>query len=266
MSEQPKTKAAIVQQGLRSIMPQVVNNLPSEDKAAARRILGGAYQCLVNDPRALDLAAQNPQGLFMQILGVAQMGWTLGPTMSSDAHILRFGNRLQAMPNYRGLVKSAYQGGITSIQTGCVRDGDTFDYSLGTEPFIQHKLSPDPEEDRPVTHAWAAIYVGDEGKPIVTVLTRAQIEKVRNASMGKNAMAWTQWYEEQAKKTALKRALKLAPRSEKLAQALAMDDGAETGKPLEVADFDIMEDTQDVHASDDHGTLGARCRDGGNEE
>jgi phage RecT family recombinase len=244
---------------LRQIMPGVFANLPNQDKAMAKRIIGGAFQCLANDPQAMRIASRNPEKLQFQLIAAAQMGWTMGPTMSSDCHLLRFKDQIQCVPNYRGLIKSAYQGGVTSIQTGVVREGDIFEYEMGTNPRIRHVYAEDYREDAPITHAWATVHVGGSDIPVLEVMPKASIEKIRQASRGKNALAWSVWYEEQARKSVLKRALKKAPRSEYLAKAIAIDDSAETGKPVVDAEFDIMmEGGEDVHEVQRDRAAGAR--------
>jgi phage RecT family recombinase len=244
-------RAQSLSEVLRSQLPSVINNLPQEDQRAAKRLLTGAYSCITRDPRAMQAALSNPDQLRLQLIVAAQMGWTVGPTMNSDAHMLTYKGQLMCVPNYRGLVRVAYQGGVKSISTGAVREGDEFDYSLGTDPFIKHKLGE--TEDGDVTHAWCVIEIADGGR-IVEVMTKAQLDKVRAASKGP---VWGSWYEEQARKTVLKRALKKAPRSERLAKALAVEDAADTGTFVQEADFDILE-TDDVHQDDGAGTAGTR--------
>lgn len=116
---------------------------------------------------------------------------------------------------YRGLMKLARRSGLVdSIDCHMVFERDQFAIQLGTNPAIVH--NPEPFGDRGQyigVYAWARLRTGDL---IIEPLSMADIEKVRKASRFPTGpySPWTNWFEEMARKTALKRLMKRLPLGE----------------------------------------------------
>lgn len=140
----------------------------------------------------------------------------------------RRGKIVQLVIGYKGMLDLARRSGmVSSIYAFPVFDGDRFEYRLGLDPSIEHVPNPDGDEhpDR-LTHVYAVAKIN--GDPQFVVLSRRQIDKVRDQSPGaKSSMSpWNSHYVEMAQKTALRRLCKTLPQTVEMAHAVAHDEGA----------------------------------------
>ncbi|MCT7369422.1 recombinase RecT [Mycolicibacterium llatzerense] len=127
----------------------------------------------------------------------------------------------QLILGYQGIVKLFWQHPrARGIQTGWVCENDHFVHEDGLNPILVHKKA---EGDRgAVTHFWAIVKVAD-AEPLVTVLTADEVKEIRRGKVGssgdiKDPQRWME------RKTVLKQALKLAPKTTRLDAAIAADD------------------------------------------
>jgi len=130
-------------------------------------------------------------------------------------------------PQYQGLVKLAHQGGfIKSIQTEVVYENDDFDFQLGTNCFLKHRPYLG-DADRGKRHAVYCCIETLHGTQI-TVLPMSFIEGIKKRSPAARS-GMSPWngssddFDAMAKKTALRQALKLIPKSTELATAMDRD-------------------------------------------
>lgn len=131
---------------------------------------------------------------------------------------------------YRGLQALAFRSGkVSSFPAHVVRERDTFDYELGTHPYIRHKPTGAPDPG-PVTHVYAVIHVRD-GQSDFEVMTREQIEahRQRYSKDTRPDSAWNTAWEEQAKKTVIRRLAKRTPVSIEFQEAALKDEYGEAG-------------------------------------
>lgn len=161
-----------------------------------------------------DLAAADRRSLFNACTRCATDG--LVPD-GREAALVCFGRQVQYMPMVFGIIKKLRQSGeIASISARIVYENEV---NEGRFKFIiedgQEKLVHEP------------LLVGERGKPVVVYatakfkdgtiqnepMTVADIEKVRNASRAKNAGPWKDWWDEMARKTAIRRLSKYLPLS-----------------------------------------------------
>lgn len=130
-------------------------------------------------------------------------------------------------PQYQGLVKLAHQGGfIKSIQTEVVYDNDDFDFQLGTNCFLKHRpyLGEGDRGARKAVYCCIETLHGTQ----ITVLPMSFIEGIKRRSPAARS-GMSPWngsaddYDAMARKTALRQALKLIPKSTELATAMDRD-------------------------------------------
>lgn len=133
---------------------------------------------------------------------------------------------------YQGLVKLAYNSGfVRGIQTAVVYENDDFDFALGTNQFLKHKpyLGEGDKGGRECVYCVIDTLHGQQ----ITVLPIAFIEgiKKRSPAARSGSSPWNgsaDDYDAMARKTALRQALKLVPKSTELARALDKDGGEAT--------------------------------------
>lgn len=151
----------------------------------------------------------------------------LEPTgILGEAWIVRHGNRAVLRVGWRGFLKLLRRSGqIVAADVQIVYENDQFELELGTNPYIKH--TPDLN-DRGTqfrgAYAWARMPTGEF---IIEWMTTADIEAVRAVSQAKNAMAWTQWWSEMARKSVVRRLVKRLPLSPVAEKAVALDEVAD---------------------------------------
>ena len=141
---------------------------------------------------------------------------------------------VQFIPGYRGLVELARRSGqVQSVQARVVYHGDEFVYAYGLNPRLDH--TPSGKLDG-VTHVYAVIRYKDGGVDF-DVMTKAEVDAVRQRSKASTSGPWVTDYPEMAKKTVLKRLLKTAPMSVEYQQAVAQDEQTRARIDLDALDI-----------------------------
>lgn len=182
----------------------------------------------------------DPATLFGAVIQCSQLGLEPGGTMG-HAYLIPFENRkkgttdVQFILGYRGMLDLARRSGqIVSISARDVCANDRFSYRYGIDETIEHVPA---EGDRgELTHVYAIAKLKDGGVQF-EVLTRAQIEMIRNGSQGyktavkfgKTDSPWISHFTEMAKKTAIRRLFKYLPVSIEIQRAVGLDEAGEEG-------------------------------------
>lgn len=178
-------------------------------------------------PKLLDCTQASLVGCFLQ---ATALGLELGAALG-QAYPVPFGRECTLIIGYRGLIDLTYRSGLVStVSAYAVRDGDEFDYGLGSEPWIKHR--PVGNNSGSELSCVYAIVKMRDGVTKMDVMYRDDVDKIRNGSRGKNSPAWANHYEEMAKKTILRRVCKTLPMStgkqqENLRTAITLDEQAD---------------------------------------
>ena len=199
---------------------------------------------MLNMERVPKLLSCTTTSVMRCILQSAELGLEPGGALGL-AYMIPYGNEATLIVGYKGLMQVAYRSGIVAaIHAFCVFEGDHFEYEEGLHTIIKHR----PQEDRGarlpenMTHVVAIIHMKGSSVPLYAVLTREEVNAVRNRSKAKADGPWGTDFLEMAKKTALRRAMKYAPMTAQLSTAMALDSYAEgeTGGvvPITLADVD----------------------------
>ena len=174
-----------------------------------------------------NLAKASPATLLKAVMDAARLGLSVGGAQG-EAYLVPYKGAVQCQIGYRGLLKLARRSGeIAGIAAEIVREGDPFRYDAA-EQRIWH--TPDvfdaEREARPIIGAYA-IATLKSGERQTAVMSRAEIERIRQGSQGRNAAPWSDHWAEMAKKTALRRLCKMLPMEVEAAVAIDRDDRAE---------------------------------------
>lgn len=143
---------------------------------------------------------------------------------------------IQFQVGYKGLIEMAYRSSqIKSMNAELVFKGDKFDVELGSDRRLVHKPSFDIDRTKydDVTHAYMTAKL-ENGDVVFEVMTRKELDKIQQSAKAKSTdTPWHKWPEMMARKTVIKRGVKLLPSSgedNRLAFAAAVDSWAEAGK------------------------------------
>lgn len=119
---------------------------------------------------------------------------------------------VQFLPMAFGIMKRMRNSGeIASISVHVAYQNDYFDYELGDNEFISHR--PNIDGERGALKCAYAIVKMNDGTVQREVMSKAEIEKIRQSSKSKDGHAWTTWFDQMARKSVLKRISKYLPMS-----------------------------------------------------
>lgn len=148
--------------------------------------------------------------------------------LNQEMYLVPYGNSLNFMPSYKGMVKMAQKYATRPIKTiyaKCVREGDVFEEVVEHgEPSISFKALP--FNDNPIVGVFAVCQYQDGGI-VYEVMSKAAVEQCRKSSKAQNSPAWKSFWSEMAKKTVLRRLCKSLSIDMDAKAVEAMDSGLE---------------------------------------
>lgn len=118
------------------------------------------------------------QSIFNAAMSAACLGLEVDG-VTGQAYLIPFKGRAQLVIGYKGFNTLAARSGIT-ITGAVVREGDEFDYQLGTGAYVRHK--PKGSKGK-ITHAWACAQSLDR-PAVVEVLDIDELLAVKGKSPG----------------------------------------------------------------------------------
>lgn len=198
-----------------------------------------------------DLMRADRRSLFGACVKAAQDG--LLPD-KREAALVIFKGTVQYMPMIAGILKRVRNSGeVASIASQLVYRKDVFRYWVdGDGEHIQHEPLMFGERGD-IVGAYGVAKTKD-GAVYIEVMTKADIEKVRSVSRAKNSGPWSDWWEEMARKTVLRRLSKRLPMSTDIEDVIRreeeqfVDTGPAPARPR-LADFDAPQ----IEYRSDHG-------------
>ena len=194
---------ATVETGLDGLAPQIAALLPPDVPAARFRSV--ALAAIRNNP---DLMRCEQQSLFNACLNAAQDG--LLPDGREGAIVPRKGKAVW-QPMIQGIYKRVKSSGsVAALSANVVYEGERFQVLLGDEDRIVHQRDM-AKVARGREIAVYAIATLKDGSKEREVMTWEQVEAVRKASAMPNSGPWTQWADEMARKTVVRRLAKRLP-------------------------------------------------------
>lgn len=223
---------------------QIFNYLNKDDKAASK-FMSTVIFCVQKNPKLL---ACERVSLMQSFMSCAEYG--LYPSnVAGEAFIVPYKGKAQFQLGYQGLITLLARAGI-SVRANIVRKNDVFQYEEGLNPVLSHK--PDPfatDEKRGEPVGAYAILENTLGQKVVKVMGKEAVMKIKDLSQAKDS-EYSPWNSKQDpelwmwRKTVLKQAAKLVPKTEVLQKAIAEDnedsiikkhildaEGPATGKP-----------------------------------
>jgi recombination protein RecT len=145
------------------------------------------------------------------------------------------------MPGYRGFLDLARRSGqIVSLVARAVYANDKFSYEFGLKEDLTHK--PAMTERGELVAVYAVAILKDGGHQF-DVMSKKDVDLIKNQSKSKNNGPWITHYEEMAKKTVLRKLFKWLPCSVEMQKAVSLDELQEAGiqniKAAASEEFDI---------------------------
>ena len=110
------------------------------------------------------------------------------------------------------MIGALYRGAvIESISAGVRHEQDEWDCDHGSNAFVRHKPAPSAERGKATDYYALAILEGS-GRTLWESMTVTEVEEIQRGAPGGKSGAWRNHFDEMAKKTVLKRLMKVLPR------------------------------------------------------
>lgn len=189
------------------------------------REAGFAIQILTANDYALKIAKENRASVINAVTNVAAIGLSLNPA-KKQAYLVPRDGKICLDVSYIGLVELAIQSGsVRWVKAEIVRERDSFRLT-GFDRPPEHSFSPFSRDRGEPVGAYVVAKTAD-GDYLTDVMSTDEINAIRDRSS-----AWKAWVEkrrscpwvtdwtEMAKKTVVKRASKMWPKTDRLDSAI----------------------------------------------
>jgi len=213
------TVADQIRHSIESMAPEFEKALPPH--IDVKRFVRIAQTAIIGNPAILNC---DRRSIYQACIHAAQDG--LLPDGREGA-IVPFKDKAQWLPMIAGILKKIRNSGeLISITAQIVKERDQFRYWVDSDgEHLNHEPLTFGDGGK-VIGVYALAKTRDGGLYIDTMGVE-DVEKVRAVSRAKNAMAWTQWWDEMAKKTVLRRLSKRLPVSTDNLDLIRRDDDDE---------------------------------------
>jgi len=205
---------------------QIARALPSH--MSAERMARVTLTAMTRTPKLQDCT---PESFFRCLLDLSS--WGLEPD-GRRAHLIPYGKECTLILDYKGLVELCYRTGtVHNIHADVVRDGDLFQFSMGKvtahTPWAFLPKDERPKEAGDIIAAYCIVEMKNAVK--CEVMTREEVDAIKNRSRAGSSGPWKTDYAEMAKKTVFRRASKWLPISSEMVEAFDRD--IDTPQPIQ---------------------------------
>ena len=218
-----KAEKKAMQAYIKAMEPAIKKALPSV--ITPERFTRMVLSALSSTPKLADCS---PQSFLAAMMTAAQLGVEPN-TALGQAYLLPYRNHgqmeCQFQLGYKGLIDLAYRSGeVSVIQAHTVYENDVFEYELGLDPKLRHVPA---KADRGEAVAYYAMFKTKDGGYGFEVMSVDDVQRHAqrySKSYGNGSSPWRSNFDEMAKKTVLKRALKYAPLKSDFVRGVAQDE------------------------------------------
>lgn len=179
------------------------------------RFLRIALTAALKTPKLLECT---PESVCSCLLTCSQLG--LEPD-GRRAHLIPYGTTCTLVPDYKGLAELTIRTGLVSnLHADVVCENDVFEYDKGE--IKTHTI--DFRKPRGDVYAVYAICRLKDGSEKAEVMSKADVELIRQRSRSGGNGPWVTDWSEMAKKTVFKRLSKWLPMSPEVRDAIEVED------------------------------------------
>ena len=230
---------------IKAMEPEIKKALPSV--ITPERFTRMVFTALSSTPKLQQCTPQSFLGAMMQ---AAQLG--LEPnTPLGEAYLIPFMNHgtleCQFQIGYKGMISLAHRSGLY-VQAHEVHENDEFDVEYGLDPKLVHKPV---FKDRGSVVAYYGVWKDKDGISGFEIMSKEDVEahaRKYSQSYGKGFSPWKTNFDEMAKKTVIKKALKYAPLTTEFIRGVTADGTIKTALSQNMADVSDETDYTDIEA------------------
>jgi len=180
--------------------------------------------------------------VLQSVMIASQLGLEAGGPLG-HAYLVPYFNKninqyeCQLIPGYRGLIDLAKRSGeVSSIASHVVHEKDQFEYSYGIENRLIHVPSMDADPG-PMVCVYAVAKFKDGSDPQFHVMSKVEVNKIRNRSKAKDDGPWKTDEEEMMRKTPVRNLSKYLKLSPEFATAFELESRAESDASRDIGDL-----------------------------
>jgi len=235
--------------------PQLALAIPTH--LSADRMMRIALTAISNNPK---LADSTPESFLGALMASTQLGLEPNTPMGQAYLIPYYNNKKRAMEcqfqiGYKGMLDLCYRSKeFNVIQTGIIFENDFIEYEKGFETKLVHKPALTNQGD---LVAYYALYKTTSGGRNLEIMSPEAVEAhAKKFSKSFSSGPWKNHFDEMAKKTVLKKVLKIAPQSADLRTVQALDMSTLKVNPVELAsatEIDLL--PEPMPSFNDEGTI-----------
>lgn len=185
------------------------------------------------------LSKCTPMSLLAAIMGCAILGLEPEPFLG-QAYLVPFWNsklnsyEAQLIPGYRGYIALARRTGeVQSVSVQIVHEHDAFMLRFGLNETLDH--TPGDEDERGEAKGAYVIFKYKDGSHSFDYMSKNDINKIMDRTKSRDRSGnivgpWITDWDEMAKKTVIRRHVKVVPLSVEIVKAASMEDAAMAGQ------------------------------------
>lgn len=199
------------------------NSVLSDPNIKFQREAGFAYQVISQNSFTANTAMNNMQSLVDAVTNIAAIGISLNPAQK-HAYLVPRDNKICLDISYMGLIQIALDAGsIKWAQCKVVYEGDTFELcGVDKAPIHNHDPFNRERTNDNVRGVYVVVKTYD-GDYLTDCMSKDEVDAIMKRSAAYKSgkpCPWKTDYTEMAKKTVIKRAYKMWPKTERLATAI----------------------------------------------
>ena len=222
-NEAKLTKNMSIPDIVKALSPELKKALPSV--ITPERFTRIALSALNNTP---ELQQCTPMSFIGALLNAAQLGLEVNTPLGL-AYLIPYKNKgqieCQFQLGYKGMITLAYRNpDIQTIQAQTVYENDEFIFEYGLNPKLIHRPAVTDRGEPVYFYALFKTIKGGYGYSCMSRQDMEAFAKKYSKAYASSFSPWNTNFEEMAKKTVIKQALKYAPISTELQRALSTDE------------------------------------------
>ncbi len=187
---------------------------------------------LLATSRNPDLFACTQASVLDAIITASEIGLDFAGA-SGQGYLIAYNNKnfpagvkeCKFMPGYQGFIELAYRNKqVTYIDAQVVYEKDSFEFDLGSDPFV--KFKPYLAGDRgKLVCVFALARLKEADRTKIEILPAADLLKIQNSSKAKGEGPWKWWPSEMQRKSGIRRLWKYLPKTPEMVAAIEADNG-----------------------------------------
>lgn len=233
---------------VQAMEPEIKRALPTV--LTPERFTRMAISAINNTP---ELRKCTPISFIAALMNAAQLG--LEPnTPLGQAYLIPYNNKnksvveCQFQLGYKGMIDLAYRTNqVQIIQAQIVREYDKFEYQYGLNSDLIHVPATDDRGEITYIYGLFKLTNGGYGFEVSSKADMEAFAERYSKTSGSCYSPWSTNFEDMAKKTVIKRALKYAPISADFQKALSMDESVKTQLSVDMSEVrnEVIEDIEE---------------------